>query len=230
MPPATGRRSTHRIPLWVKIAYTAFTVTVVREYWLTYTPWNFLFFCDIALLVTCLAIWIESALLVSMQAVAILLPQMVWVIDLLCRVLLGFHVTGITAYMLDPHLPRLLRALSLFHGWLPFFLLWLLVRLGYDRRALPIQSVVGVLVLLVSYTLAPAPPHLADHPQWAVNINYVYGFDDQHPQTLLPNREWVLMLVAAMLLLVYAPTHLVLKRLFGLDRGLEALAPGRQVR
>ena len=44
---------------------------VVPLYWVTYSPWNFLYFCDVALLVTAMAIWIESPLLVSTQAVAI---------------------------------------------------------------------------------------------------------------------------------------------------------------
>jgi hypothetical protein len=78
----------------------------------------------------------ESPLLVSMQAVAITLIQMLWVVDLLCRLVAGVHVTGVTSYMLDPTIPRFLRGLSSFHGWLPFSLLWLLSRLGYDRRAL----------------------------------------------------------------------------------------------
>ncbi len=69
-----------RIPRWVKLAYTVFVAILVPWYWVTYTPWNFLYFCDIALLVTGVAIWIESPLLVSMQAVAITLPQMLWVV------------------------------------------------------------------------------------------------------------------------------------------------------
>ena len=73
------------IPTWVKVAYSAFVAIVVPFYWVTYSPWNFLYFCDIALLVTAVAIWIESPLLVSMQALAITVPQLVWVVDFLCR-------------------------------------------------------------------------------------------------------------------------------------------------
>ncbi len=74
-----------------------------------------------------------------MQALAITLPQLLWVVDLLCRLVAGVHVTGVTSYMLDPQISVFLRGLSLFHGWLPLFLLWLLSRLGYDARALPLQ-------------------------------------------------------------------------------------------
>src|SRR6266511_3971348 len=175
--------TSRRIPIWVKVAYFAFVAIVVPSYWVTYTPWNFLYFCDIALLITGVAIWIESPLLVSMQAVAITIPLF-------------------------------LRALSLFHGWLPFFLLWLLSRLGYERRALGIQSVVAIMVLLISYLFAPAPPPSASHPNWAVNINYVYGLDDQHPQTLMAPWLWLLCLMAVNLIALYLPTHFVLRRVF----------------
>ena len=75
-----------RIPYWLKVAYSVFVAILVPSYWVTYSPWNFLYFCDVALLVTAVAIWIENPLLISMQAVAIMVPQMLWVADLLCRV------------------------------------------------------------------------------------------------------------------------------------------------
>jgi hypothetical protein len=46
-------------------------------------------------------------------------------------------MTGMTAYMFDGAKPLFLRGLSLFHGWLPFFLVYLVARLGYDGRGLP---------------------------------------------------------------------------------------------
>jgi hypothetical protein len=208
MTTAAGRR----IPIWVKVAYSSFVAVLVPCYWVTYSPWNFLYFCDVALLVTGVAIWIESPLLVSMQAVAITVPQILWVIDLLCRLIAGVHVTGVTSYMLDSSIPLFLRGLSLFHGWLPFVLLWLLSRLGYDRRALILQSVAAIVVLLVSYLFAPAPPPSAIHPTWAVNINYVYGLDDQHAQTWMPPRLWLLFMMAFNVIALYVPTHLVLRR------------------
>jgi hypothetical protein len=206
------------IPLWIKLIYTAFVAVLVPLYWITYGPWNFLYFCDIALLATAVAIWIESPLLVSMQAVAILAPQMLWVADLLARVVAGVEITGVTAYMLDAGIPLYLRSLSLFHGWLPFFLLWLLSRLGYDRRALAIQSATAIVVLLISYLLAPAPPPSASDPNRAVNINYVYGFTDRHPQTLMAPWLWVASVMALNIVVFYIPTHFVLRRVFAKTR------------
>ena len=201
------------IPTWVKVAYSTFVAIVVPCYWVTYSPWNFLYFCDIALLVTAVAIWIESPFLVSMQAVAITVLQLIWVADFLCRLIAGVHITGVTAYMLDSSIPLFLRALSLFHGWLPFFLVWSLSRLGYDRRALGAQSVIAIVVLLISYLLAPAPPPSAVQPNWAVNINYVYGLYDKHPQTMMAPGLWLLFIMAAAIA-IYLPTHFVLRRFF----------------
>jgi hypothetical protein len=206
------------IPVWIKLLYFAFVAILVPLYWQTYGPWNFLYFCDIALLVTAAAIWIESPLLVSMQALAIVAPQMLWVVDLLVRVVAGVEITGVTGYMLDASIPLYLRGLSLFHGWLPFFLLWLLSRLGYDRRALAIQSAVAIAVLLVSYLFAPAPPPSASDPTRAVNINYVYGFTDKHPQTLMLPWLWVISVMALNVIAFYIPTHFVLRRVFATAR------------
>ena len=207
-----------RVPLWIKLFYSAFVAVLVPLYWMTYGPWNFLYFCDIALLVTAAALWIESPLLISMQAVAIMAPQMLWVLDLLARVVAGVEITGVTAYMLEPSIPLYLRSLSLFHGWLPFFLLWLLSRLGYDRRALALQSVVAIAVLLVSYLFAPAPPPSAIDPNRAVNINYVYGFTDTHPQTMMAPWLWLLSVMAINIVVFYIPTHWVLRRMFARNR------------
>ncbi len=206
------------IPTWVKVAYSAFVAVLVPCYWVTYTPWNFLYFCDVALLATAVALWMESPLLVSMQAVAITAPQMLWVVDLVCRLVAGVHVTGVTSYMLDPSIPLFLRGLSTFHGWLPFVLLWLLWRLGYDARALGIQSGVAITILLISYFFAPAPPPPARHPHWAVNLNYVYGLDDKHPQTLMAPPLWLLFMMAFNVLVLYLPTHLVLRRVYAARR------------
>jgi hypothetical protein len=183
-----------RIPLWVKLVYTSVVGVVVPYFWVTYTPWNFLYFCDIALLTTCLGMWLESPLLISMQAIGITLPQMLWVVDYLGELLFGVHMTGVAHYMFNATIPVFVRGLSSFHGWLPFVLLWLLTRVGYDRRALRAQLAVVVAVLLVSFYLAPAPPIPAAHPSWAVNINYVYGFDDMHAQTKMAPLTWLTML------------------------------------
>jgi hypothetical protein len=203
-----------RIPLPVKIGYTAFVAVLVPYYWVTYTPWNFLYFCDVALLLTLVAIWMENALLVSMSSVGILLPQALWVLDFLARAVAGVHITGMTAYMFDPAIPLFVRGLSTFHGWLPFLLVYLLSRVGYDRRAYRAQAVLAVALLLVCFYLAPKPPPSNQFPSHAVNINYVYGMNDKRPQTLMAPELWLLLMILVNVVTLYVPTHLVLRRIF----------------
>jgi hypothetical protein len=202
-----------RVPTSVKVLYTCFVGIVVPYYWATYTPWNFLYFCDIALLITCVGVWLDSPLLIGMQAVGILVPQMLWVIDFGARLSTGHHVTGMTAYMFDSGIPLFVRGLSSFHGWLPFLLLWLVARLGYDRRAFGAQSVLMVLVLLVCYMFGPAPPPPASNPKAAVNINYVYGLDDQNAQIWMPPELWLISMMASMLICA-SLSHAGLRNLF----------------
>ena len=193
-----------RIPLVVKVVYTAFVAVLVPYYWVEYTPWNFLYFCDVALLMTLVAIWTESALLASIPAVGILLPQAVWVLDFVLRATLGVHLTGMTGYMFNADIPLFVRALSSFHGWLPFLLVWLVFRLGYDRRAVLVQPVLAVTLLLVCYLFGPIGPAAGNE---AVNVNYVFGMNDAEPQTMMSPPAWLLLLMGVNVVLFHLPTH-----------------------
>ena len=137
-----------RIPLWLKCAYTAFLAVLVPYYWLTYGPANFLFFCDVALLLTFVALWAENRLLASMQLVAIGLPQLLWIVEFLLQLVGGPPLTGLASYMFSPSIPLWVRGLSLFHGWLPILPFWMVWPLGYDRRALPAQIVLPTALLV----------------------------------------------------------------------------------
>jgi hypothetical protein len=199
-----------RIPFGLKIAYTAFMAVLVPVYWYNYGPTNFLYFCDIALFVTLIGIWRESALLISMAAVGILAPQVLWVADFVAE-LCGGHLTGMTAYMFNQDKPLFLRGLSLFHGWLPFLLVYLVWRLGYDRRALVCWTVLAWVLLLVCYTLMPGPRADAASIATPVNINYVHGMSDTAAQTWMPPLAWFGTMLIGLPLLIFLPTHFVLR-------------------
>lgn len=199
------------IPLWAKLMLTAYVVVLVPVYWWTYGPTNFLFFCDMALLLTLVAMWRESALLVSAAAVGILLPQLLWALDFLSS-LVGHPITGMTAYMFQASIPLHVRFLSFFHFWLPFLLIWLLRQTGYDQRGLPLWMVLAFTSLYVCYFFMPGPPVPADTPALPVNINYVYGFSDQIAQTWMPEPVWFVLLQVMLIFLVFLPSHWVLKR------------------
>ena len=204
--------TTARIPLAAKLGFTAFMAVLVPTYWVNYGPTNFLYFCDVALFLTLFGVWTERALPISMAAAGIVLPQLLWVVDFLGE-LFGVPVAGLTAYMFEPQNPLFNRSLSLFHGWLPFLLLWLVWRVGYDRRGLWAWCVTAWALIVVCYVWMPPPPEPgADvDPNLPVNINYVYGLDGR--QTWMPELLWLGALMLAQPLLLAGPTHWALRRI-----------------
>jgi len=199
----------NRVPLWLKLAYTAFMAVLVPVYWHYYGPTNFLYFCDVALLITLVSIWIESPFLVSMCAVGILALEALWVADFLST-LVGFSLIGITNYMFKHENSLFLRGLSLYHGWLPFLLVYLVRAFGFDRRALPAWIVLAWVLWLVCFFFMPPPnPEPGLTP---VNINYVWGPSDYAAQSWVSPAVWLIGLMIGMPLLLFVPTHLLLLR------------------
>ena len=202
------------LPLGLKIAYSIFMIVFVPCYWLAYGPTNFLYFCDIALFVTLIAIWRESALLASAAAVGILIPQILWVLDFSLR-FIGAAPTGMTAYMFDNNIAVFYRGLSLFHGWLPFLLLYMVWRLGYHRLGVWLWTMTAERLLLISYFFLPAPPgsqRITGATNPPVNVNYVFGLNDAAPQSWMPELAWLGLLMIGLPLLIFLPTHFGLKR------------------
>ena len=145
-----------------------------------------------------------------MCCVGILVPQALWLVDFLANAA-GFSLTGITDYMFDANRSLFLRLLSLYHGWLPFLLAYLVWKTGYDRRAFWSWTALAWVLLLISFFLMPAPtPHPGLTP---VNINYVWGTSDYAAQTWVPPYVWLAGLLIGLPLLVFAPTHFVLARI-----------------
>ncbi|MGV1016514.1 MAG: hypothetical protein ACOYBW_03950 [Fluviibacter phosphoraccumulans] len=202
-----------RIPFLVKCLYTAYMAVLIPVYWKTYGPTNFLYFCDIALIMTLFALWLESPLLVSAAAVGIVLPQALWAIDFIATGI-GWPLSGMTGYMYDDALPVHARFLSFFHFWLPFFLLWLLRHTGYDPKGLPLWTVIALVAVYICYFFLPAPPAPANNPGLPVNVNYVFGFSDQAAQTWMPPLVWFFLLQAMLVGLIFLPSHWLLKRLY----------------
>jgi hypothetical protein len=197
------------LPLPLKVAYTAFMAILVPVYWRNYGPTNFLYFCDVALFLTLVAVWIESPLLASMCAVGILASQTLWVIDFLSN-FVGLPLTGMTDYMFMADHSLFLRGLSLFHGWLPFLLVFLVWKLGYDRRALAAWTALAWLLLLICFFFMPPPR--PDAGLIPVNINYVWGMSDSSAQTWMPPALWLIGLMIGLPVILYAPVHVLLRR------------------
>jgi hypothetical protein len=205
--PLHAPQSANRIPLWLKLAYTVFIAVLVPVYWYYYGPTNFLYFCDVALFLTLVGIWTENALLISMSAVGILLPQALWVVDFILGIF-GVPLTGMTAYMFKHENSPFLRGLSLFHGWLPFLLAYLVWKVGYHRRGFPAWTMLAWVLLLICFFLMPPPnPNPGLTP---VNINYVWGMSDYAAQTFVHPYVWLAGMMIGLPVLVFAPTHWLL--------------------
>jgi hypothetical protein len=50
-----------RIPLWLKLVWTACVIAWIPLHWRQYVLQNFLFFCDLGNLFIAAAMWLESA-------------------------------------------------------------------------------------------------------------------------------------------------------------------------
>lgn len=191
------------IPLWLKITYTVFVAVTLVVYARWWGAGNFLWFSDIALILTAPALWLENALLASMMALATLLPDVVWILGFLAGLLTGKPLWGLADYMFSDAKPRSVRALSLFHLFLPVLLVWTVWRLGYDADALPAQTALAWVVLPLSYKLTDATQ----------NVNWVHGLFGM-PQRRIHPLAYLGLIMLGFPLLIYLPTHAALLALF----------------
>jgi hypothetical protein len=190
------------ITLWLKLGYAAFVAILVPVYWRYYGAGNFLWFSDLALFITLAAVWLESSLLASTQALSVGLLELVWLADFLIRLTTGVTLVGLSSYMFDPRIPLPIRGLSLFHAAMPFLLFWLMWNLGYDPRALFVQTAFAWIVLPLCYT--------ATRPR--DNVNWVFG-PGRSKQRWLASPLYLMLLVVFFPVCIYLPTHFVLWRL-----------------
>jgi len=188
------------IPLWIKLGYTLLVCITVAVYAFKYPLANFLWFSDIALLGTVPALWLESSLLASTMAVGVLLPEVLWNLGYWVQLATGKRISGLTDYMFDADKPLYLRALSLFHVFLPILLLWLVLELGYDTRAWMAQTVLAWIVLPLTYALTDP----------GLNVNWAFGWGNQPQQRMAP-LLYLGLLMVIFPVLVYLPTHLLLR-------------------
>lgn len=203
----------HRLPLTVKIAYTAFMAVLVPVYWYHYGPTNFLYFCDIALFLTLFAVWKEDSISASAAAVGILIPQLFWCIDFTSE-LFGQQLTGMTSYMFDERRSGFLRSLSLFHGWLPFLLIYLVYKLGYHTKGLRVWTGLAWAACLIAFFLLPPAGAVVADVNTPLNVNYVFGMDDTKPQTWMPQEAYLICWMIGLLISFFLPTHFTLKKFF----------------
>ena len=206
-----------RIPFAVKMLYTYYMAMLVPIYLRDYGWTNFLYFCDVALFMTLLAVWTENALWASAPLVGILVPQLLWMADFINEAAgrpTGHAIIGVTDYMFKDEILPLTRALSFFHFWLPLFLLYLVWKLGFDRRAFAVWTLLAWFVLCVCYFWMPPPPPPNNDFNIPANINYVFGISNEKPQDWMHPDLWFSFVMGAMPFGIWLPTSWGLSKIF----------------
>ena len=189
-----------RLPLWLKIAWTVWVLVWIPLYTRQYGVQNFLYFCDLGNFLVAVALWSESSLIFSWQAVGLLFFQTLFVIDLISAVLSGVHIIGGSEFMFDSGIALPLRLLSLFHAVMPPLLLWAIWKLGYDERAWKYQTITTWIIVPVNYFW---------RPQYDVNWARGPFFREQH---FVPGLVYLALYLVGVPLVVYWPSHLLLRR------------------
>jgi hypothetical protein len=187
----------------LRILFTVLVAVIVPVYLVKYGPANFLWFSDIGLLGIFAALWLEDELLGSMMALAVLLPETLWLVSFVTGALAKDRaVSTLATYMFDVRIPLYLRLLSAaFHLALPPGALWLVYRYGYDDRALVAQTLLAWTVLPLTLWLAPPEK----------NVNWVRGFGHP-PRSAVPLPAHFALVMLMYPLAIYLPTHWLLTR------------------
>jgi hypothetical protein len=191
------------VPLWLKIGYTSCLIiwTVLYAQYAEGAQ-HALWMCHIGLYLIAAALWTGNPLLMSWQAVSLLVADTVWSVDYFSGLAFHFHPFGATSYMFDPNMPLMQRTIALYHVAVPIILIWGLWRMGYDRRAFWWQVGTCCIVFPLSYLLGTPKD----------NINWVYGPFGNVQHSIAPIL-FLLVALVAYPLVVYVPTHLVLAAL-----------------
>ncbi len=183
---------------WAAAGFLAF---YLPAYAVAYGIANFLFLCNLSVILGAIGIWTGHRVLVSSQAVAILLVGTAWTLDVATRLVFGVHWIGGTEYMWDPQWPLVTRLLSLYHVALPLALVAVLRRIGYDSRGYWLQSAIAIAGVSAGRFFGPH-----------ANINYAFADP-------FLKRAWggplthVAVVAGALVLVAYPVSHLVVKRL-----------------
>ena len=138
------------VPLGVKITYYAFMAFMFPVYITHYPLINFVNLCQVHLFLVLVGFLTDKYIFISMSALGIIILQLFWCLDFICETM-GINFIGGTKYMYNSDIPLYVRILSLYHGWFPFFLLYLIKKVGYDKRAVYPQFVLSNSICLLSY-------------------------------------------------------------------------------
>jgi hypothetical protein len=190
------------LPLALRIGALVWLAVWIPAYAYTWGWRNFFSFCDMAVILGCLGIAAQNALLVSSQALPAITVGVLWLADVVAALFWHKHPFGGTEYMFNGQVALWIRLLSLFHVWLPVVFVLVLRRLGYHRRALALQIALTAVLVTVG--------RLIEGP--AKNLNYAY-IDPVFHRQLGPAPLHIVALTAGVTILIYLPSYLALRPL-----------------
>ncbi|MGH9687042.1 MAG: hypothetical protein ACRD5K_08135 [Candidatus Acidiferrales bacterium] len=199
---APDRGGQRAFPGWTRWAALVWLVLWIPVYWRAWGVANFVHLCDIAVILTCIGLWTNNALLISSQAVSSLVVDAMWALDAIGALATGHHIFGGTEYLFDPSHALWVRLLSVYHVAMIVVLLWALRRTRYDRRGWAVQAWI-VAGAFVAARFTPA----------AQNINFAYRLPVVN-RPFGPAPVHVAVSILFMIFAVYWPTHWALKKLF----------------
>jgi hypothetical protein len=164
---------------------------------------NFLFLCNIGVILTAIGLIARSRWLVSSQAVAAPVIALAWLLDVGWKLVTGEFLYGATAYLWDPAFPLPARLLSLYHVAWPLLLWAVLRRIGYDPRGWPLQAAIAAAAMIAARLASPL----------SENINFAWA-DPFLGRQFGP--AWLHLAICWGLLsgVAYGATHAALRRLF----------------
>ena len=205
-PPPDKLPAAHAFPRlrWLGLVWLA---VYVPSYAAAYGLANFLFLCNLGVMLTAVGLLAENQLLLSSQALAAPMIGLAWALDAGWRLTTGDFLYGATSYMWDPQYPLFTRLLSLYHVVWPLLVLWCVRRVGYDRRGWPLQTAIAAAAVLVA-RLATAP---------ADNVNFAFR-DPFFGVQIGPAPLHLALVLLALAGVAYGLTHLALERTLGAPR------------
>ena len=196
---------------WLGLAWL---VVYLPSYAAAYGFTNFLFLCNLGVMLTAAALLGGSRLVLSSQAVAAPVIGIAWALDAGWRVVSGHHLFGGTEYMWDPQYPLFTRLLSLYHLAWPVLVVMVVLRVGYDRRGWPLQTVIAASAVIVSRLFTPP----------ADNINFAY-VDPIFGRAFAPPVLHIAVVLASLAGVGYGLTHFALRAGAKDPRGVRSAEP-----
>ena len=171
---------------------------------MSYYGWqNFLWLSDIGLFLSVLGLWLHMPLLISMAVVGVMITELVWNMDYFVELLSGYNLIDLSDYMFDSGYPMMLRAISLFHVFMPIIWIFYLIRYGYDTRAFWYMTVLYWIILFATYCCTDP----------SKNINWVF-LPQETSGVWLSQFGWVMVLFVSFPLFIFLPSHFICKKLF----------------